>query len=285
MNPSRLIAISIISLVLLAVVLLLPAAPRKVLADNNAFTFQGQYTAPNCGPRHDFSIGPNTRTIDVVASTVPANDIVLKLYYGGQVVSEQDTATSPEPIHYVTGNNLAPGTYQVEVCPFGGQAVLSPSDYAGVIIVTEAPVPGTTPPATSPIVLPPAPIDSGPAPRYQSHTPTSAQIDAGMTKNSQDEPNIGVSWSSGNVMLQALMQTLRVQFDDQSCPQTPPSTWKDVTPVTSQEGFDPILFTDHETNRTFVNHLLLDPAANASSFTDNDATNWIPSQGAGFGSG
>src|SRR5215212_10567621 len=285
MNPSRLAAIAIVSSVLLVLLALLPATPEKVLADNNAFTFQGQYTAPACGPRYDFSIGPNTRTIDVVASTVPANDIVLKLYYQGQVISEQDTATSPEPIHYAPGSNLAPGTYQVEVCPFGGQAVLTPSDYAGVIIVTEAPVPGTTPPATNPIVLPPAPIDSGSVPRYQSHTPTAAQIEAGMTKNSQDEPNIGVNWSSGAVMLQALMQTLRVQFDDQSCPQTPPTTWKDVTPVTSQEGFDPILFTDHETNRTFVNHLLLDPAAHASSFTDNDATNWIPSQGAGFGSG
>ena len=285
MKPSRLIPITIVSSTLLVLLALLPSTPNKVFADNNAFTFQGRYTAPACGPRYDFVIGPNTRTIDIVASTVPVNDIVLKLYYGGQLVATQDTATSPEPIHYGTGSNLAPGTYQVEVCPFEGQAVLTPSDYAGVIIVSEAPVPGTTPPATNPIVLPPAPIDSGPAPRYQSHTPTGAQIEAGMTKNSQDEPNIGVNWSSGNVMLQALMQTLRVELDDQACPQTPPSSWKDVTPLTSQESFDPILFSDHQTNRTFVTHLLLDPAANASSFTDNDGTNWIPSQGAGFGSG
>ena len=150
MKPSRLLATAIVSLVLLALLAVLPAIPNNVLADNNAFTFQGQYTAPSCGPRHDFTIGPNTRTIDVVASTVPVNDIVLKLYHGGQVISEQDTATSPEPIHYSTGSNLAPGSYQVEVCPFGGQAVLTPSDYAGVIIVTEAPVPGTAPPATNP---------------------------------------------------------------------------------------------------------------------------------------
>ena len=107
--------------------------------------------------------------------------------------------------------------------------MLTPSDYAGVVIVTEAPVPGTTPPATNPIVLPPAPIDSGSVPRYQNHTPTAAQIEAGMTKNSQDEPNIGVNWSSGAVMLQALMQTLRVQFDDQACPQTPPTSGAPTT--------------------------------------------------------
>jgi len=272
-------------LIVLALIALPLSKPNKVSADNNGYTFQGQYTAPACGPRHDFVIGPNTKTIDIVASTLPVNDIVLKLYYGGVVIAQQDTGTSPEPIHYGTGSNLATGTYQVEVCPFGGQAVLTPSDYAGVVIVSEAPLPGTTPPPSNTVVLPAAPIDPGPRPRYQSHTPSTAQIESGMTKNSQDEPNIGVNWSSGKVMLQALLQTLRVEFDDQSCPQTPPSTWKDVTPVTSQESFDPILFSDHQTNRTFVSHLLLLPGAGASSFTDDDGTNWIPSQGAGFGSG
>jgi len=281
----RSIFVSALVLTVLALFALLPSTPKKVFADNNTYTFQGQYTAPACGPRHDFVVGANTKTIDVVASTLPVNDIVLKLYYGGVVVAEQDTGTSPEPIHYGTGSDLATGTYQVEVCPFEGQAVLTPSDYAGVVIVSEAPLPGTTPPVTNPVVLPPAPIDSGPAPRYQSHTPSAAQIEAGMTKNSQDEPNVGVNWSSGGVMLQALMQTLQVQFDDQACAQTPPSNWKDVTPLTSQESFDPILFSDHQTNRTFVSHLLLLPAASASSFTDDDGTNWIPSQGAGFGSG
>ena len=280
---SVLIFVSAVTLTLLVLFALLPSTPNKVSADNNAYTFQGQYTAPACGPRHDVVIGPHTRTIDVVASTLPVNDIVLKLYYGGRVVAEQDTGTSPEPIHYATGSELATGTYQVEVCPFEGEAVLTPSDYSGVVIVSEVPVPGT--PSATPVVVRPAPIDSGPAPRYQSHTPSAAQMDAGMTKNSQDEPNIGVNWSSGKVMLQALMQTLQVGFDDQVCPQTPPSTWKDVTPVVAQESFDPILFNDHQTNRTFLSHLLVNPFASASSFTDDDGTNWIPIQGAGPGSG
>ena len=270
-------------LTVLALLTLPLSTANKVLADNNAHTFQGQYTAPACGPRHDFTIGPGTKTIDVVASTLPVNDIVLKLYYGGRVVAEQDTGTSPEPIHYATGSDLPTGTYQVEVCPFEGQAIVTPSDYSGVVIVSEAPLPGT--PGAGPVVVTPAPIDNGPRPRYQSHTPSAAQIEAGMTKNSQDEPNIGVNWSSGKVILQALMQTLQVGFDDQSCPQTPPSTWKDVTPVVAQESFDPILFNDHQTNRTFLSHLLLLPGAGASAFTDDDGANWIPSQGAGFGSG
>src|ERR1051325_12120940 len=97
MKPSRLIPITIVSLVLLMLLALMLTAPKKVLADNNAFTFHGQYTAPACGPRFDFAIGPNTRTIDVVASTVPANDIVLKLYYGGQVGSEEHTSELQSP--------------------------------------------------------------------------------------------------------------------------------------------------------------------------------------------
>jgi hypothetical protein len=270
-------------LTLLGLFALLPSIPNEVRADNNSFTFQGQYTAAACGPKHEFTIGPGTRTIDVVASALPVNDIVLKLYYGDTEVSRQDTGTSPEPIHYGTGSDLATGVYKVEVCPFAGGTILEPADYAAVVIVSEAPLPGTTPPATKPVVLPPAPIDSGPRPRYQSHTPSVAQIEAGMSKNSQDEPNIAVNWTSGKVMLQALMQTLQVTFDDQTCPQTPPSTWKDVTPVSAQEGFDPILFSDHQTNRTFLSHLLL--VGSASAYTDNDGTDWISTEGAGFGSG
>lgn len=133
--------------------------------------------------------------------------------------------------------------------------------------------------------LPPAPIDTGPRPRYQSHTPAAEQIAAGLSRNSQDEPNIGVNWRSGAVMFESLLQTLRVGFSDQACAQTPSSTWQDVSPVTSAESFDPILFTDHQTGRTFVSHLLANPLAGASSFTDDDGVHWTPSQGSGVGSG
>jgi len=67
MSPSRLLAIAIVLLALLVLLSLLPATSEKVLADNNAFTFQGQYTAPACGPKHDFTIGPNTKTIDAAS--------------------------------------------------------------------------------------------------------------------------------------------------------------------------------------------------------------------------
>ena len=282
---TRWIVLLSLTLALLAVLALLPSVPKEVRADNNGFTFQGQYTSPACGTRHEFTVGPGTRTIDVVASTVPANDIVLNLYYNGKLIVKQDTGTSPEPIHYGSGaTDLPTGTYQVEVCPFDS-GVLNPADYAAVVIVSEAPLPGMTVGngVGSPIAVRPAPIDAGERPRYQSHTPTAAQMQAGMSKNSQDEPNIGVNWSSGKVMLQALQQTLQVTFDDQSCPQTPPSTWNDVSPISAKRSFDPILFNDHQTNRTFVSHLLI--AGSASAYTDNDGKDWINSDGAGIASG
>ncbi|HKC24218.1 MAG TPA: hypothetical protein VKF32_05725, partial [Thermoanaerobaculia bacterium] len=56
----------------LALVLLTSAAAS---ADNNVFSFSGQYTPPACGQSFDFTVGGATMTIDVVAGNdVPAND-------------------------------------------------------------------------------------------------------------------------------------------------------------------------------------------------------------------
>lgn len=81
------------------------------------------------------------------------------------------------------------------------------------------------------------------------------------------------------------MQTLRVTFDDSKCKQSPDGVFQDVTPPTSRQSFDPILFTDPETGRTQVSHLLLNPLATAAAYTDDDGATWVPSQGAGIGSG
>jgi hypothetical protein len=133
----------------------------RLSADNNAYSFQGQYTAPNCGTPFDFTIGAGTKTIDIVASTIPANDIVLKLYYNGILVIQQDTGTSPEPIHYArpAGADLDTGKYTAVVCPFNGEAAVSPADYAGLVTVSELPLPPVTPPgsATNPVTVYPIP--------------------------------------------------------------------------------------------------------------------------------
>ena len=96
---------------------------------------------------------------------VPANDIVLKLYHNGVLVAQQDTVTSPEAIHYATGADLDTGKYSAVVCPFNGEAVVSPSDYAGIVTVSELPLPPVT-------IIPPGsttnPPTVYPIPSFQS---------------------------------------------------------------------------------------------------------------------
>src|SRR4051812_25448045 len=83
------------------------------------------------------------------------------------------------------------------------------------------------------------------------------------------EPSIGANWNTGNVMYQAGVETLRVDFSKS------PPTWANVGhPLTSTTTLDPILFTDHSTGRTFVSQLA--GACSLMAFTDNDGASWTP---------
>jgi hypothetical protein len=127
---------------------------------------------------------------------------------------------------------------------------------------------GTTPP--------PTPQANFTAPTYQNlHAPK------GMGDNS-GEPSIGVNWKSGNIMTDAVLDTLRVHFNTSTSPATP--TWTLVdSPITSTTSLDPILFTDSITGRTFVSQL--SGTTSLMAFTDNDGASYTPSQGGGFASG
>jgi uncharacterized repeat protein (TIGR01451 family) len=108
--------------------------------------FSGSYSAPDCGA-HTFPVGGAIRSITVVATTiVAANDIVLRLYTNGVELANSDTATSPEAITYSTGGELPSGDYVVKVCPYNGEAVVSPSDYEGTFTTSDVANPVTTPP-------------------------------------------------------------------------------------------------------------------------------------------
>jgi hypothetical protein len=133
--------------------------------------------------------------------------------------------------------------------------------------------------------LPAAPVANVTPPRYQNFTPAQDQIAAGMSKNSSDEPSIGVNWNTGNVFYQGVLQTLRVAFNDNLCMNTPSSSWVDKSPLTSQTTFDPILFTDRQTGETIVSQLGFNPIVGLSSVSFNDGDTWIPSQGSGINSG
>jgi Dockerin type I domain len=120
------------------------------------------------------------------------------------------------------------------------------------------------------------------------------------------EPSIGVNWNTekifngipngGTVMSWggwgdgSFPNTtgLRITFDDTNplapvakCEQTA------VIPITGAQPFgDPILFTDHETGRTFFAQLIgLTPLGSTTEFTNDDGITFLPSEGSGIPSG
>ena len=191
--------------------------------------------------------------------------------------------TLPPPSEEVTLNpasaSIGTGDFYVRAVYF---AATQADQYNGAASVVASaggpPIPAPTPTA-------------GVAPRYQNHTPPAAGaatlgIDAA-------EPSIGVNWTSetgtngGRSMYIALLETLRLTFDD-TCPSSPSALWEDKSFLTTaQQTFDPILFTDRTTGRTLVSQLIF-PAGSlttASGFTDNDGDVWGESTGAGIGAG
>ncbi len=99
------------------------------------------------------------------------------------------------------------------------------------------------------------------------------------------EPSIGVNWSTGKVFIEAGNHTLRVTFNDAFTPAT--AFWEDKRSPFSRVSLDPILFTDSGLfggpNRTFASQL--DGACSVTSYTDDDANTWLPSQGCGVPAG
>jgi hypothetical protein len=96
------------------------------------------------------------------------------------------------------------------------------------------------------------------------------------------EPSIGANWSNGNVLFQAGLETLRVNnFDDT----TRTASWASVgSAITSTASLDPILFTDHNTNRTFVSQLSAD--CSLMAYSDDDGQSWFQNPvGCGIASG
>jgi hypothetical protein len=114
------------------------------------------------------------------------------------------------------------------------------------------------------------------APTYQNYqSPTGVGDSSG-------EPSVGTNWISGNIMTNAILDTLRVSFNTSVSPAA--ATWTLVdSPITSTTSLDPILFTDSHTGRTFVSQLA--GTTSLAAITDNDGASYTPSQGGGIASG
>ena len=96
------------------------------------------------------------------------------------------------------------------------------------------------------------------------------------------EPSIGVNRSTGNVMMQSGLETLRITFNDSVTPAT--AKWRMTQPlITSLLSLDPIGFTDATTGRTFVSQL--DAACSLTTYSDDDGATWNLSVGCGIPAG
>src|ERR1700731_4717409 len=112
------------------------------------------------------------------------------------------------------------------------------------------------------------------------------------------EPSLGINWLSEKKFSKSFFANipnggtslyfggfstsmLKITFDD--CPPPAAATWEEkplLPSPTPRAAGDPILFTDHDTGRTFVSQLEgLTPAGSTTDITDNDGDSFTPSEG------
>jgi hypothetical protein len=249
--------------------------------------------------------GPATGVLDLrwYWSTANPETIALGSDVEVTVFADPDYAADPEQPNRIIGRATVPltgisatPTLVQSLIPINGtvqgtlliQVVSAFVDTGNGIFVhygsTMTPSSFTIHAAPPRIPFPSATQASGYAPRYKSYSPRAEQLAAGLGIDA-GEPSIGANWFTDKVMFQAMLQTLRVSFDD-SCAVTPGVTFENKSAVnTSQISFDPILYTDHYTGRTMTSQLLFPTTDSAAAYTDDDGNQWFPSQGAGIASG
>jgi hypothetical protein len=194
---------------------------------------------------------------------LPATDYDLYVHKGsatGPLVATSAQGTTTAEAANIDVSKSGTGTYAVHVVYFVGLG----DQYKGKAEVVTAPVDN------------PPPAASGPPPAYANFAaPAPLGQGAG-------EPTVGVNWKSGNVMFISGLETLRINgFNDTNGT----ASWTDRSGLTTSiTTFDPILFTDSNTGRTFVSQLLPSKVS-LMAFSDDDGETWTPSQGSGVNSG
>lgn len=116
--------------------------------------------------------------------------------------------------------------------------------------------------------------------RYQIYPAPEGQAQAA------GEPSIDVNWNTDTVMFIALLDTFRVNFNNDrnpTCSSPANELWEDVSVATHVNTLDPILFTDKITGQTLSAQLAAKRSIIGVSSDDGD--NWAPSNGAGFNTG
>ncbi len=141
---------------------------------------------------------------------------------------------------------------------------------AAAVAVLAAPAAAWAP-ANQPIGLVnyPRPADF---PMYVTPQLTQSCINHGLLPDCGGEPSIGVDRFTKNAMLQMMLTTARVRWDDTHSP--PTATWENVSDTEFITTGDPFLWTDPATGRSF--ELQLRGFGGQVAFTDDDGASWSP---------
>ena len=225
--------------------------------------------------------------------TIPTQDFDLYIHRGdlnGPVVANSGNGatngilTSEDAELDPSSPSIGTGMFTVHVVYY---AATSADQYTGTASVANVPPPPTPGPTPTPTNEPPG------TPRFYSYFAPPGVADAA------GEPSIGVNWrtertfggipNGGTVNFFGgfLPYMLRVTFDDALTPAK--AIWEKagLTIANAPRLFgDPILFTDHQTGRTFVSQEMgLTPLGSTMEWTDNDGNTFLPSEGSGAPSG
>jgi extracellular elastinolytic metalloproteinase len=113
---------------------------------NNTFT--GTFTPSGCGPAVPAgTVDAATKQIILAAtSTVPSNDIAIKLVFqGNTVATSDDTGVGQEELTYAPSGGVPAGDYFAQVCPSAAPAgpFVAPYTASGAFISSDSAAPGT----------------------------------------------------------------------------------------------------------------------------------------------
>lgn len=142
---------------------------------------------------------------------------------------------------------------------------------------------GPASPASQP-VIPPGNA-SGIAPRFQEYIPTTA---AGAPSSSlglfAGEPTVFSRTQTGSLFYQALLETLRVKFNDNTSPAQALWEAKDSpTGISNRITVDPFLLGDLQTGRVWA--MQLSGGQSVTDYSDDDGETWLPTLSGGLASG
>ncbi|WP_395657726.1 M36 family metallopeptidase [Nocardioides sp.] len=116
-------------------------------SSSDVYPFQGEVTATECGPRHEFELtdGNTKQVVAVAAMANTLDDVTVKIFSpGGELLASGDTATSPEAATY-SADSIPKGIYSMQVCPFEDPTApfLPPGNYVASVTTSDTAGPST----------------------------------------------------------------------------------------------------------------------------------------------